>query len=141
MNNSKIVHLHTKVCRIDAEGNKNDIEFFVEGSYTEKEAAKYITYKETAVSGMEGTTTTLKIEINRLSIIRFGTYNSKLTFQQGQQTETSYQTPYGTLPIAINTTKLELELNPQGESIIKLHYSLDTGEEQALTNEVWMSYK
>ncbi|MDF2533142.1 MAG: hypothetical protein K0Q65_2723, partial [Clostridia bacterium] len=66
MNDGKNVNLFTKAIQTDHSGEKNEIEFFVEGTYTEKGDSIYITYKESALSGMEGTTTTLKILSNSL---------------------------------------------------------------------------
>lgn len=138
--NERNVNLFTKAIQKDHTGEKNEIEFFVEGTYTEKNNAKYITYKETALSGMEGTTTTLKITENSLSIIRFGTYNSKLEFKSGEQNTINYQTPYGNMPMTINTKLLEIDLQQGEKSNIHLEYRLDTGGEESLMNEVFISF-
>lgn len=141
MNTDRKVSLFTKSLQIDPAGEKSEIEFFVEGAYTEKGNAKYITYKETELSGMAGTTTTLKITEDSLSIMRFGTYNSKLEFKKGEQTLTNYQTPYGNIPIIIDTKKLDIDLRPGDKSTIQLEYTMETGGEGALTNKIQISFK
>ncbi|MDF2841463.1 MAG: hypothetical protein K0Q99_2235 [Clostridia bacterium] len=140
MNAERKVNLFTKAIQVDETGDKSEIEFFVEGTYIEKNNGVYITYKETEVSGMEGTTTMLKILEDSLSIIRFGTCNSKLEFISGVQTHTNYQTPYGNMPITINTRQLEVDLRPGEKSNIHLQYSLEGGAE-ALMNEIVISFE
>ena len=121
-------------------GNKNEIEFFAEGTFIEKCGYVYITYKETELSGMEGTTTTYKISPDCLSIIRFGTYNSKLEFKQSEETASNYKTPYGSIPITINTTLLDISLRHGEKSDIHLKYTLITAGEEALNNEIIISF-
>jgi uncharacterized beta-barrel protein YwiB (DUF1934 family) len=141
MNEGKKVNLFTKAIQTDQSGEKNEIEFFAEGTYTEKSGTIYITYKESALSGMEGTTTTLKIHLNSLSIIRFGTYNSKLEFRMDEKTHTNYQTPYGNIPIIINTRLLDIALQSGEKSTIHLKYSMEAAGEEALMNEIYISFE
>lgn len=140
MSEDKNVSLHTKAVQTDKSGEKSEIEFFVEGSYAEKNGNIYITYKESELSGMEGTTTTLKITSNSLSIIRFGTYNSKLEFRRDEKTLTNYQTPYGNMAMTINTGLLDIDLRKGERSSINLRYTLETGGEEALMNEIHISF-
>lgn len=140
MSESKNVNLFTKSIQIDKTGDKNEIEFFVEGNYVVKNDYIYITYKESPISGMEGTTTTLKISANSLSILRFGTYNSKLEFRRNEKTLTNYQTPYGNIPITITTKLLEIDLRQGEKSNIHLKYSLEAAGEEPLNNEVIINF-
>ena len=140
MSESKKVNLFTKSIQIDKTGDKDEIEFFAEGNYVVKNDYIYITYKESALSGMEGTTTTLKISDDSLSILRFGTYNSKLEFRRNEKTLTNYQTPYGNIPITITTRLLEVDLRQGEKSNIHLKYSLEAAGEEPLYNEVIISY-
>ncbi|MDF2592714.1 MAG: hypothetical protein K0S75_2180, partial [Clostridia bacterium] len=141
MSETKCISLFTKAIQIDHTGEKNEIEFFVEGTYAVKNDSLYITYKESEISGMEGTTTTLKITDHSLSIIRFGTYNSKLDFKHNEETITNYQTPYGNIPIIINTRLLEIDMKQGEKSTIHLKYTLNTEGEEPINNEVIISYK
>lgn len=141
MSVDKKVNLYTKAIQIDKSGDKNEIEFFVEGTYVEISDSIYITYKESELSGMEGTTTTLKIASDSLSIMRFGTYNSKLEFQRGEKTLTNYQTPYGNIPFTINTRLLDIAVRQGEKSNINLKYALETAGEAALMNEIIISFE
>lgn len=136
MNEGKNIKLYIKATQTEKSGEKNEIEFYVEGTLIEKNGIIYITYKESELSGMEGTTTTLKITEKSLSIIRFGTYNSKLEFRQGEVTTASYQTPYGIIPITIDTRLLNIDLRQEEKSSLHLMYSLKANDEENLMNEI-----
>lgn len=140
MSEGRDVRIFTKSSQIDMDGQKNDMEFFVEGKYTEKGETKYLTYKESEVSGMEGTTTTIRIDDDSLSIIRFGSITSKLEFRQGTVTSSVYTTPYGRFDIIIDTKFLEMDIQKAEKSTIKLRYTLDAGVEQVMTNEMSISF-
>lgn len=141
MSQGKNVSIHTKTSQIDADGQKSDMEFFAEGSYKEIGGTKYLTYKESEISGMEGTTTTIKINPDHLSIIRFGSINSKLEFMKDTVTRTMYSTPYGQFDIIIDTKLLEMDIQQEEKSTIRLKYTLDSGMEQVMTNDMTISFK
>ena len=75
---------------------------------------------------MEGTTTTVKIEEDHVSIIRLGTTNSHLVFKKGRREYNSYETPYGQLLLSIFTKDVEIKYNQDKEPVsIHLDYQLD----------------
>lgn len=141
MSEGKSINIFIRTNQTDAEGKKSDMEFFVEGSYIQKGHTEYITYKESELAGMEGTTTTIKISPNCLSIIRFGSITTKLDFILGAVTSSIYATPYGQLDISIDTKLLGIDINEDGKSTIELKYTLDSGTEQILNNEMFISFE
>jgi len=54
------------------------IEVVTPGSFYKKNDSYYAVYKETELSGMEGTTTTLKIKKDKFSLIRMGSTSTKM---------------------------------------------------------------
>lgn len=140
MSEGKSINIYIKTNQTDAEGEKNDMELYTEGSYIEKGNIKYITYKESEISGMEGTTTTIRIDPKCLSIIRFGSITSKLEFVRGAVTSSVYKTPYGQFDISINTKLLKINISENGKTTIELKYTLDSGAEQILNNEMFISF-
>ncbi|HHT50791.1 MAG TPA: DUF1934 domain-containing protein [Eubacteriaceae bacterium] len=102
------------------------IELLTEGELYNKNKSNYLLYKESEVSGMEGTTTTVKIEEDHVSIIRLGTTNSHLVFKKGRREYNSYETPYGQLLLSIFTKDVEIKYNQDKEPVsIHLDYQLD----------------
>lgn len=65
-----------------------------------------LSYQETELTGMEGTTTSFLIEGDRATLTRSGTVTSQMVFQPGQPHSSLYNTPWGALTVDIVTTRL-----------------------------------
>lgn len=113
MNKKAVIHLLSV-----QSGNEDEkIEVVTPGSFSKKGDSFYAIYNETEISGMEGTTTTLKIAENKFSIIRFGSTNAKMEFQKLKPNISLYDTPYGTLEVNINTRDLSIDINEDGGEV------------------------
>jgi len=108
------------------DGEENEIELVTEGKRYEKSGATYIVYDETTLSGMEGSTTTLKIEgTERVSMKRFGSAASLLVFERGKRHRGDYHTPYGQFRMEIKTNELKIDIAPtQRTGSIKIAYDM-----------------
>ena len=121
----KEVKLTIKGYQTNLEGEENNIEMITEGKFYKKNGVYYIVYDESELTGMEGSTTTLKIEGKKVSLKRFGNNNSKLTFEKGQKHITEYETFYGNMPIEVVTSNVDVDISDLGRGRIKLAYRLD----------------
>lgn len=121
----KEVRLTIKGKQIGIEGEENNIEMITEGKFYEKNGVYYIVYDESELTGMEGSTTTLKIEGKKVSLKRFGNNNSKLTFEKDKKHISEYETLYGFMPIEVVTSNVEIDISDSGKGSIKLAYRLD----------------
>lgn len=140
MNSEKNIRIHIKSTQTTAEGEKDTMEFYAEGKYIEKAASIYITYTESEISGMEGTTTTLKITGNEITLIRFGSIASKLNFQKDVKTRSKYETQYGAFDMVIHTQELSVHLSETDPSRIHLRYLLDIDGQGDVQNELSLSF-
>lgn len=95
------------------------IEVVTPGNFYKKESCYYVVYDETKISGMEGTTTTFKINSkdNKFSLIRVGTTTTKMEFEKSSGDVSLYNTPYGTLELKIDTKELKINIDDQGGNI------------------------
>lgn len=93
------------------------VEVVTPGDFYKKDDSYYAVYKETEISGMEGTTTTLKIETEKLSLIRMGTTSTKMEFEKNSEKHALYNTPYGTLEIKIDTKVLDISVDENGGNV------------------------
>lgn len=120
------------------EGEESEIELTTEGFLYEKNNHLYIVYEETELSGMEGTTTTLKIESNkRVSINRFGTTTNQLVFQEGERFQTLYHTMFGNIPMEVFTNYLKVDLDGLNKGVIEIRYDLNVdGSMEPLVNKL-----
>lgn len=104
--------------------DENDvIEVVTPGDFYEKDGSYYAVYKETEISGMEGTTTTLKISNDKFSIIRIGSTSAKMEFDKKAKSVSMYNTPYGTLELKIETKTLSVNVGEKGGDI-QVNYNL-----------------
>lgn len=108
------------------DGEMNEIEMVTEGKRYEKNGATYLVYEETSLSGMEGSTTTLKIEgEERVSMKRFGSASSLMVFEKGKRHSTDYQTPFGNFRMEIKTTELKVDVAPgRRQGAIQIAYEM-----------------
>lgn len=116
-------------------GEKDSIEMITEGRFFIRKQHYYILYNESKISGMEGTTTSLKIEPRRVTLNRMGTAEYKTTFQEGMLDAGQYVTPYGTMMISVLPSKVEVDLTEKGGSI-NLEYELQVEQEKISDNRL-----
>ena len=82
-----------------------------------------LSYQETELTGLEGTTTTFEIRGPQVILTRSGSVNSQMVFEEGRQHTSLYETPFGELSIDIQTSRLRHNLTEQG-GIMDLLYSI-----------------
>ncbi len=92
----------------DAAGEESRIEFVTVGSRQDRDGVSYITYRESEITGMEGTTTLLKLYPGRLTLVRMGAVELKQEFAPGLKSHGTYITPYGSLKMAVSTRHLDM---------------------------------
>lgn len=130
MNKKAVIHLLS----IQADNEDEKVEVVTPGSFSKKGDAFYAIYDETEISGMEGTTTTLKIADNKFSIIRMGSTNAEMKFQKSKPNVSLYDTPYGTLEVNINTRDLNINVDENGgEVYVRYNLSISGMKAQSTT--------
>ena len=101
----------------------DETELMTEGTMTFKGESIYLTYEESELTGMKGTTTTFSVEGNRVVLERTGTVNSRMVFEEGQQHTSLYETPFGELSVDIQTSRLLHNLTERG-GLMEIKYSI-----------------
>ena len=89
-------------------------ELTTEGTLELTEEGLLLTYQETALTGMEGTTTTFEVSGSQVILRRVGSVNSQMVFEEGRQHTSLYETPYGELSVDIQTSALRHNLSERG---------------------------
>ena len=110
------------------------------GEFYEIEDGFKVEYNETKISGMEGTKTTIIIRKNSFDLIREGTTETKMEFENNQRTVALYKTPYGVLDVKINTKKLDIDIKENGGTINTM-YILEIGDQTALKTNLTIDIK
>lgn len=90
----------------DAFGEENRIELVSVGKHYMKNGVHYVLYNDSAVSGMEGTSTLLKVEAAKVTLIRKGAVMQEQHFSEAAKSRSLYKTPFGTFRLSVLTHKL-----------------------------------
>ena len=122
------------------DGEKDKIELITEGSMYKKGDAYYITYKESELTGMDGTTTTVKVQDKKVTILRFGTNNTQLIFEKGKHHVCCYDTMYGAISVGVWAQNVKIDLDDNGGEIFA-NYSIDVDNNLVGKNDFHMQVK
>lgn len=106
-----------------SEGLDDRMDFITTGTYHKRDNAYYIIYHESEITGMEGVTTSLKVEAEKLTLNRMGAANYKQVFERGVLHHSTYITSMGSFYLGAQTEELEMRLTEYGGHIT-LKYNL-----------------
>ena len=98
-------------------------ELMTEGTMELREDGMLLTYQESELTGMEGTTTTFELRGPQVILKRSGTVNSQMVFEEGRQHTSLYETPFGELSVDIQTSALRHNLTEHG-GVMEIKYSI-----------------
>ena len=101
----------------------DETELMTEGTMALTEDGMVLSYEESELTGMEGTTTTFEIKGPRVTLTRSGAVNSQMVFEEGRQHTSLYETPFGELSVDIQTSELKHNLSERG-GLMEIKYSI-----------------
>jgi len=123
--NSKKVFIRIKGNMSQGINDTDIIEFCTEGIMEKKGDSIYLTYKESKISGLEGTTTTIKLDKETMSLMRLGDVNYTMDFCKGLKKYNKYETGYGQLNMGIVTNDLKIIYEGNKLKDIMVDYDID----------------
>lgn len=106
------------------------IELVTEGTMDFQDGGWDISYEETALTGMEGVTTTFRVEPGRVILRRQGTLQSEMVFEEGVSHDSLYQMSFGALLMTVKATFLFYDIVEDGGTI-DLSYNIDIENTEA----------
>lgn len=106
------------------------IELMTEGTMEFRNGGWDISYEESALTGLEGVTTTFRVEPDVVTLTRTGALKSQMVFQQGVPHESLYQMPFGALMLTVKATRLFYDIVPDG-GVIDLSYNINIENTEA----------
>lgn len=110
------------------------IELVTEGIMYPEGDGWNLCYEESALTGLEGVTTTFHTEPDKITLTRTGKLNSQMVFQVGVQHDSLYQLDFGALMISVCATKVKTALTADGGTI-DLVYGIEIEQSEAGTIE------
>ena len=100
------------------------IELVTEGTMEYRGNGWDISYEESDLTGLEGVTTTFRIEDGKIVLKRSGKLNSQMVFQEGLSHDSLYQMEFGALMMTVTGKKVAHNLTEAGGTV-DLVYSID----------------
>lgn len=82
-----------------------------------------LSYEETELTGIEGTTTRFLLRGDEVILERTGMIQSRMEFRQGERSSSLYETPWGTMVVDVATTKLARRLTERG-GVLELAFTI-----------------
>ena len=108
-----------------AESSPDEIELVTAGTLKRDSRGGFtVSYQESELTGLEGTTTKLHINGGKVTLLREGNINSQMVFEEGRRHLSMYETPYGELSIGVNTRRMRSTLGEAGGDL-EIDYAIE----------------
>ena len=107
-----------------ADAEPEVIELVTEGIMAYRDGGWDISYQESALTGLEGVTTTFRVEPGKIILRRTGTLQSEMVFQEGIAHDTLYQMAFGTMMMTVKATFVYFDIVEDGGTI-DVSYNID----------------
>ncbi|MGL5440259.1 MAG: DUF1934 domain-containing protein [Filifactoraceae bacterium] len=101
------------------------IELITEGKFYNKNGNTYLVYDETELTGMEGTTTNIKISKDMITMRRFGNVRSVMEFKPGIRHNATYDTLYGRVTTELLTEDVDVQIDYEKTLNLKVNIKYD----------------
>ena len=106
------------------------IELVTDGTMAFRNGGWDISYEESTLTGLEGVTTTFRVEPEKVTLTRTGALKSKMVFEQGIPHDSLYQMPFGALMLTVQATSVFYDIVPDG-GVIDLSYNINIENTEA----------
>ncbi len=116
------------------------IEFVTDGIYCRTEEGYQIFYRESELTGLEGTCTTVDITPDAVSVERKGMLNAKMVFREGEKDRFLYDTRFGAATLGVETRRVTADFNDLGGEL-SIDYIVNMEHTVASRNTLKMSVK
>ena len=100
------------------------IELATDGTMEFRDGGWDVSYEETELTGLQGVTTTFRVEPGKVILTRTGKLYSQMIFQEGVLHESLYQMDFGALMITVCAQRVFFDLTPEG-GMIDLVYGIE----------------
>lgn len=101
-----------------------------EGALRREGGTLLLSYKETELTGLAGTTTTFRIEGDRVVLSRTGALQSEMLFREGTEDRSLYDMGFGALMVTVCARRIENKMTENGGTL-DVAYSIIVEDEAA----------
>lgn len=122
------------------DADNDSIELVTSGRFYEKGGSYYVSYKESELTGLGDTTTTVKIEDDKVTVMRFGELQTHMIFEEGQKHISYYDMGFGALTVGVSTKSIDKKLGESGGSM-KIDYAMEINNAVAGESALFMDIR
>lgn len=134
MDNNALI---TLIGKNTVDGEVDTFELTTAGKYTKQNGKYLVSYQGSEITGYDNTTTTLKIQDDLVSMIRFGKSmgSSQMVFEENKQYTGIYHTPHGTMSVDVYANEVSVDVNDDGGEVT-LDYFVQLNSCQPVRNNL-----
>ena len=93
---------------------KQTIKIVTDGVMKREGDMVYLSYEESEMTGMEGTTTTFAVGKDNVVLTRTGAVQAEMVFEKGKRNVSLYDMGFGAMTIGVKARRLSNTLGPDG---------------------------
>lgn len=123
---------------VDGESDKTEL--FTVGTLEADEDGYRLCYDESEATGFEGSSVTVKLLPDSVTVMRTGKAVSTLIIERGKKHHCHYGTEFGDFLIGVNTDEIKNDLTENGGEVY-LKYTLDINSSLMSENEMRINVK
>lgn len=116
------------------------IELVTDGVLESTEKGWSICYEESALTGLEGVSTSFLLEDGCVTLTRTGKLNSQMFFQEGISHDSLYEMEFGALLLTVCATRIRWDLSMQGGTV-DLRYRIEIEQSASGTVDYHLEIK
>jgi len=102
----------------------DSFELVTDGKYRFADGSGRFSYMESTLTGLIGTRTSFTVDRFGAVMLREGSQNSRMIFEEGKKHLFLYDTPFGSTTMGVNTSRLRSELGEHGGGM-EIDYIVD----------------
>lgn len=100
------------------------IDLVTSGTLSDTGTGYALTYRESELTGLEGTTTTFQVEKGRVTLMRAGQVSSQMIFEEGRKYFSLYETVHGSMTVGVSASRVKTDLTDMGGEI-EISYAIE----------------
>lgn len=122
------------------DADSDSIELLTAGTLKATRSGYSLSYQESALTGMEGTTTSFDITPRRVTLTRTGLICSEMVFETGRRHLSLYDTPYGSMEVGVVARSVHSTIGEHGGEL-EIDYAIDIDHALAGENTFYIKVK
>lgn len=101
------------------------IELVTEGTMEYRDGGWDLCYEESALTGLEGVTTTFRVLPDQVTLTRTGKLHSEMVFRVGEVHDSLYRIEFGALMLSVMASRVETNITEEAGGVIDLTYAIE----------------